>query len=414
MKRFFLLSVMLIVSIVCIGCEKEKEPDKTYSGNLEGVIDYNYYYNEEGIHITNCDRIMYSDWENIEFDYVCTDPICMHTEDTCTSYAIDDEERREDRTTFTVEYDGKLVIFEKYSVSESEEIDEKTTKYNSKYYTDVYEAESDGSDRKLKVTIEGITESNVMFNCVIVHNGKVWFGGVKESETISELIKGDMGEGYFDEKTIHSDAVYSVDLSNYSVDEYVFEENKECSFDTVSFMTDKNNVYAVKQCFEENKISVYKIDSDNNVELLFIENEKDMFTIGLLGDRLYYATTENLFYRNLSDVNERHIFKVDEAENMLNSYIVGDLLAVLTACEWDGDIIKNCEYTFFDANGNEINKYSYDEYFAFFQVMGDRLIFTKPFSEKQMWWNNIDNIENIFEGAIYIGTFVGAEHDVVD
>ena len=69
---------------------------------------------------------------------------------------------------------------------------------------------------------------------------------------------------------------------------------------------------------------------------------------------------------------------------------------------------------FIDANGNEINKYSYDEYFAFFQVMGDRLIFTKPFSEKQMWWNNIDNIENIFEGAIYIGTFVGAEHDVVD
>ena len=99
MKKKLLVAIMVIVSVLCMGCEKEKEKtkNKTSLGELEGVLDFYYYFNDDGIYVTNSDRIMYSEWDNIEFDYICMDPVCMHTEDSCTAYAIDDEERREDR-----------------------------------------------------------------------------------------------------------------------------------------------------------------------------------------------------------------------------------------------------------------------------------------------------------------------------
>lgn len=416
MVKKLLITILLIVSILCIGCKKEKQNnlETSCSGMLEGVMNYYYYFNDEGIYIANSDRIMYSDWNKIDFDYVCTDPVCMHKEYSCTAYAIDDEKRREDRSSFVVAYEDKMVIFEKYNVDDREEIDEKITRYNAKYYIDVYVAEADGSNRKLQTTIEGTTDSNIMYNGVIVHKGKVWFGGVKEVETISVFNKGDIGEGYFQEEITYSDAVYSIDLNDCKVMEYGLEKDKKCQFDTVSFLTDKDNVYAIKQCFESKKISVFRINSENNCEFLFSENETDMFIVGLLGDRLYYADEKKLYYRKLSDASKRQEFEVKGADNMINSFIVGDKLAVLTDCEWDGEIIKKCNYTFFDVNGNEIKKCSYDEYFTFFQVIGDRVIFTKPFSDKQMWWTDIDNVENIFDEATYIGTFVGAEHDILD
>ncbi len=401
-KRKLLLCVTVLLGVLLISCTKDKIKKEPVDMELEGMMAMYYYFSDSGILIANQDRLMYSDWEEIQFDYICTDPLCTHMEGTsCTAISSS-----KDNNVFTVEYDGKLILFEKYYVQEQEKVNEKEYKTTTQYYIDIYEAKLDGSNRQHKLTMEGSTMSEVMNAGVIVAGGYAWFGGTKSDCIISEIDKEYTYSG--------TNALFAIDLDDFEVKEYAVESDVAHEDYSMKFVVGSEYVYASKNSVAEKTTSVYRIDVTNDTCELLFKEDKYCYIIGELGNRFYYYDNENhIYYRDLSNPDEMKIFEGMGDEGCNIAAIVGDKFAVVTKfVEQDG--AYEIEYTFFDAEGNEIERHTYNEHFVFWGEYGDRIVYVKPFAEQQMWWTDTDDLGAILENGTYIGTFIGAEHDTLN
>lgn len=412
MKKVTRLCVLMLLCCIMTSCADKKEERPKMSTELEGMLAYSYYFSDSEMLISNQDRIMYSDWENISFDYICTEPVCDHTKETCTAFAIGNEERREDNSSFVIEYNERLFIFEKYAISEDETIADNKIKTTTKYYTDIFEAELDGSNRKHKLTVEGITQSDIMTAGVIVAGGQVWFGGPKVCVTISEYITDDFGNQRIDSETEYTNAIYSVDLYDYSSVEYA-EKDKEDIEMTVQFVFDGVYIYAVSKNYMLNKMYVYRIDQNIEQCQLLFEELGSHFVIGVLGDYILCHDDTQLYYRKLSDIQQKYEFKTPETEVGIVAAVIDGKLALLTSYVEKSGYYET-EYTFYNENLKEIEKLTYDDYFIFWTTIGDKIIYVKPFAEQQMWWKETEDLANLLQKATYIGSFTGFEHDKLD
>ncbi|MCM1087663.1 MAG: YgdI/YgdR family lipoprotein, partial [Muribaculaceae bacterium] len=90
-KAIFLAAVLLTLSLT--GCKNHSQVQTKTTENAEktsktGVLSYQYFYGEDEIALTSTEHFMYSDWEPVEFDYICTDPACSHLIESCSARTI--------------------------------------------------------------------------------------------------------------------------------------------------------------------------------------------------------------------------------------------------------------------------------------------------------------------------------------
>ena len=208
MKRKIIKSIILLtilVTISCCGCNQNSETvdngeklpttdniqtDENQTDNIQtdAILTDSYLFMESGIGISR-ERFMFSDWENPEFLYTCTDFTCSHTKEGCTSLReqhTDDKRDIHHISSKFVYYNDKMIIFDVYETRQFQETaeDENTIvkKIINNRITDVYEADMEGGNRKLVHTFEGGPE--IAGTCLLIDN-KVVFGGAKSTIRIS-------------------------------------------------------------------------------------------------------------------------------------------------------------------------------------------------------------------------------------
>lgn len=413
MKKVNILCITLLVCCVLYSCSNEKDEKRNLSTDFEGVINYSYYFNDEGMLCYNGKRLMCSDWEDIKFDYVCTDPICEHTTDSCTTIILSESERENGKDSFVVEYDGKLIIFEKDILCKSEPVGSDKIKTTEKYYTKVYEAELDGSSRKHKLTVEGTTLSDKMTSGVIVVGGQVWFGGPKECIMVAKYATEDSVSEVVDTTYKYDDGIYRVDLVDYTVNEYVTTA-ENIPFDyAVQFSVDDKNLYYTKQSATTGKKIIGHIDllTQTNTELCQVES--NIYQIGALGNKFIYDNENKIEYIDINNSKEVKLLNAPKTELGVIAGVVDDKLAVLTAYT-ENEGAYQIEYTFYDEDLNVVEKHTYDDYFVFWTTIGEKIVYVKPFAKQQMWWKETEDFVDLLENATYIGSFLGNEHDSLD
>ena len=410
MKKKLFMCAGIVASFLLVSCTGNDAKKDEKNLELEGVIDYAYYFGEEGMLISNQKRIMYSDWDNVEFEYICTDPSCSHTNEQCSSYGIGKASNREDRLSFSIEYDGKLIIFEKCTTVEVEKLDNDKSMTTTMYHTEIYEAKLDGTNRKHKLTMDGMTSSDQATAGVIVMGGRVYFGGPKHCVEITEYTTDAQGNEIINQSIDYDDALYCVDLADYSVKEYAAESNKTFVDYGSQIATYGGDIYYCLSSTEACTTKIYKIDAKTEKCELICSEDGYYFLLGALEETVYYTDIFKLYYRKTSDKDKQYVLEVPQIDMGVMAAVVGDKLAVMTSYMKEGDKYK-IEYSFYNSDGEVTEKHSYNEYFTFMSAVDDKVVFIKVYDEQQMWWNDINDMDNILENATYIGSFVGNEHD---
>lgn len=413
MKKINILCIAILMCYLLVSCSEKKVEERNVTTDFEGVINYSYYFNEAGMLICNKDRLMYSDWQDVEFNYVCTNPICEHTADDCTAITLSEAERENGKDTFVIEYGGKLIIFEKSVSYETELVDTDKIRSTEKYYTNVYEAELDGSNRKHKLSMEGATLSDLMTSGVIVVGGQAWLGGPKECVTVTTYTTDSLGNEDVDTTYEYKDAVYCVDLVEYTVNEYATIEDNTSINHSIQFSVYDNHLYYIKKASSANKTFIGHIDLLTRTNNQLLEIESDAYQIGALGNCFIYENESKIEYIDLTKPKETKVLDIPNTELGVIADVVGDKLAVLTSYTKINDAYE-IEYTFYDEEFNEVEKHTYNDYFIFWENIGDRIIYVKPFAKQQMWYKETDDLDDLLEGATYIGSFLGTEHDTID
>jgi hypothetical protein len=142
-----LLSLCLVAS-VWTGCGGEKSREE--SSRSEGIMNFGYLYEEDGIYLTTVgDRMMSSSWDDVNFEYICEDLTCDHQGESCSAKLVDHGEGTVP-LGFCVKYQDKLIIFDSYAEDKSPdgvETDVDFYAMDFRYQTDVYEANLDGTNR---------------------------------------------------------------------------------------------------------------------------------------------------------------------------------------------------------------------------------------------------------------------------
>ena len=82
-RRIDFAALLLILSLAGTGRgdrRQVKEPSQTSQiegtemVSKTGALSFGYFYGEDGIVVSSEKRFLYSDWEPVEFDYICMDP----------------------------------------------------------------------------------------------------------------------------------------------------------------------------------------------------------------------------------------------------------------------------------------------------------------------------------------------------
>ena len=208
----------------------------------------------------------------------------------------------------------------------------------------------------------------------------------------------------------YDDALYCVDLADYSVKEYAAESNKTFVDYGSQIATYGGDIYYCLSSTEACTTKIYKIDAKTEKCELICSEDGYYFLLGALEETVYYTDIFKLYYRKTSDKDKQYVLEVPQIDMGVMAAVVGDKLAVMTSYMKEGDKYK-IEYSFYNSDGEVTEKHSYNEYFTFMSAVDDKVVFIKVYDEQQMWWNDINDMDNILENATYIGSFVGNEHD---
>ena len=99
-QRVPFITLLLILSLVGSGCGDNRQTkdsaqtsqtERADTASKEGIMSHGYFFEEDGIVVSSRERFLYSDWEPVEFDYICMDPTCTHLTESCSARTIQDE-----------------------------------------------------------------------------------------------------------------------------------------------------------------------------------------------------------------------------------------------------------------------------------------------------------------------------------
>ena len=137
-RRIDFAALLLILSLAGTGRgdgRQAEDPAQTETALKAGALSYGYFFEEDGIVVSSRDHFLYSDWEPVEFDYICMDPTCSHLIESCGARTIQDESSI--LRDFSLLYQDWLIILHAYSRLEINEVSETARDWITVYQTDV-------------------------------------------------------------------------------------------------------------------------------------------------------------------------------------------------------------------------------------------------------------------------------------
>lgn len=419
--RFVIL--LLILSFVGGGCGDSRQGDNSHPASQAGEVEHpsktgalhdSYFYEEDGIVISSGERFMYSDWDPVEFDYICMDPTCSHLSAGCSARAVSNEGLDD----FSLLYRDRLIILHEYRESDAEtwsneDSGTEITEFHDVYYTDVYEADPDGSNRRKKATFSGAISNTITSYTAVLAGGKLYFGGPTEDWSRWEY------ESYGENMTSSfwfSDAVYCLDLNDYTLETFAVTKDKEGMGDMYQLYEYDGMIYAIESGFQEDRAVWYRIDpaAGGCEEILRFDSDVARF-LGAIGDTVYYKyenSGKTLYAKDLaSGAEEREIMTVT-GDMGVNAYILDGQILFRTEGRNEGED-RMTEYAVLDRDGNLLDTIRYDDYIVFLDVVGDKLIYFRMGSDWEHWWADKADLEDLVEKGTQVGPFTGNRLDTL-
>ena len=418
-QRTGFVTLLLILSFAGIGCGDGQQSEDTVQmkGTKAGLMSHSFFLEEEGIVISSGERFLYSDWEPVEFDYICMDPTCSHLNESCSARTLQDE--MSILRDFSVVYQDRLIILHAYHLLEVDHISETVTEWSRVYQTDVYEADPDGSNRRKKVTFSGVIDSQSMSYAAVLADGKLYFGG--PSKELQRIESDAQGQWLTFEEWI-DDAIYCLDLNEYTIETFAVTEDKEIKeeegFQYQLYEYD-GMIYGIISNFQGDSTIWYRIDPEAGVceEILRFDSRAPWFG-GAIGDTVYYFymdSQETLYARDLAaGTEEREIMTVTAEGMIANPFVLdGRVLLITDYCMEEGKHMA--VYTVLDREGKVLDTFCYDEYITFLDVVADKLLYFKLESDfkYELWWVEKEDMKDLSQKGVRIGPDMGYELDTL-
>lgn len=422
-QQIYFVTLILILSFWGTGCGEagqSKDPaqtSRTDTASKAGLMSHGYFFEEEGIVASSKEHFMYSDWEPVEFDYICMDPTCSHLHEKCSARTVQGEQSM--LKDFSLIYQDRLIILHTYFILEINQVSETVQEWNHVYQTDVYEADLDGSNRRKVASFLGAIGSPTMSHDAVLMEGKLYFGGPSKE---LERIESDAQGQWLKFEVWIDDGIYCLDLNDYTVKTFAVTKNKEVKEEEgyqYDFYEYDGMIYGMISNFQGGDAIWYRIDPGSGVceEILRFDSGAPWFG-GAIGDKVYYFymdSQETLYVRDLAAEAEEREFMTVTAEGMLAMPFVldGRLLLVKDYCLEEGNHMA--EYTVLDPEGKVLDTIRYDDYITFLDVVGNKIIYFKRKSglESEIWWAAKEDLEDLLEKGVQIGPTNGATLDTL-
>lgn len=411
-KKTILVAALLIL-MVLTGCGKQKIQRRVVE-NLPktGALSFQYFYTDDCITMTSTERIMYSEWEPVEFDYICTDPSCSHLIESCSARTIE-----RSSNDFSIVYRNRLIILHSYFKSISNIDSENNMELEINYYTDVYEADLDGSNRSKKLTFLGGIAAPQISHAAVLADGKIYFGG--PTENVTKYVYED-GYGVVNEEDSanrNSDAVYCLDLNDYTVETFADTQDRAGGDAWMYQLYEFDGfIYAIVSNFQDDCAVWYRIDPSMGEcrEILRFDSDIAVFC-GAIEDTVYYYYDkhgETLYAKDIASEEEKEIMSVSrEGAHVIAFILDGKILFQTDGSFEDGSFMS--EYALLDRDGNSLDIIHYDDYITFLDVVGNRLIYFRTNAEHDEWWVDKSELANLVENGVSIGTIWGEPQDTL-
>lgn len=416
-QRIRFTALLLILSLTQTSCGAHRQTEKTETSLEVGLLNERYFYEKDGIVVSSDERFLYSDWDPVEFDYICTDPTCAHLSENCSARTF--SEYKGIAGDFSLIYEDRLIILHGYVKGTFNRLSETETEWINAYQTDVYEADPDGSRRQKKATFSGAIGYLGDTHAAVLVDGKLYFGGPTEERIYTELDA--LGYAVALEDWI-SDAVYCLDLSDYTMETFAAVEDKDGIQQAYQyqFYWYDGLIYAAISSFMGDNAVWYRIDPKTNLceEILCFDSGVARFW-GAIGDTVYYWYENSpitLYARELAAGGaEREFITVPEENKMAIPFIVDGQILCLTDYRMEGAESMS-EYTVLDPEGKVLDTIRYDAYLTFLDVVGDKIIYYKMESDSdwKAWWVDKKDLKNLLKKGTQIGPLNGSKLDTLE
>lgn len=410
-------ALLLVLALAGTGCgDKDPAQVSQSEGAKAGLLSHDYFFGEDGLTAVSLERFLYSDWEPAEFDYICMDPTCSHQTESCSARRVQDENNM--WKDFCFVYGDRLIILHSYFQLTVEEVSETVQDWNHLYQTDVYEADLDGSNRRKVASFSGSMESPSMSYAAVLADGKLYFGGPSK-----ELIRMeyDARGQFLTLETRIDDALYCLDLNDYTLETFAAVENKEVGdeegyqYQVYEF---DGMIYGIISCFQGDRAEWYRIDPGAGVceEILRFDSHVARFQ-GAIGDTVYYTyenSWDTLYAKDIfAEAEEREIMTITDDVAMAIPFVIDGQILFMTNYCIEGDNLMS-EYTVLDPEGNILERIQYDDYIVFLDVVGDRILFFRGYPDSEIWWADRGELAELSEKGVRIGPFSGGKLDTME
>lgn len=405
--------MLLLMMGVCL-CACGRNGQTAEGEPASGILQLGCFYEDNIIVLSAPERFLYSEWEPIGFEYICTDPTCSHTSDSCSARTYQDDSVQEQN--LGVVYHDRLIIVHSYQehVDHGSHVIDGVTKVDVSYvwHTDVYEADLDGENRKRKLSFDGGIANVSLAFAAVLEEGVLYFGGPIESRIVMEYDE----EGVVSRnEVIQSDAFYAVDLEDYSVRLFAEADGKDSMSYSYYVGVFDGLIYARTSDAWFGRGAWYRFDEETGEceEIMYFDSDAPYF-FGVIEDNVYYYYQGKpvLYAMDMETKEERKVLEAGTDQFFLEAAVFEDQIWVLTDYSMEeGNYMS--EYTVLNAAGEVIDFCHYDDYILFYGVVGDRLIYCTAFPEGKMWWADRSDIKNLTERGTYIGYEDARYHDVL-
>ncbi|MDE6639021.1 MAG: hypothetical protein K2K63_00660 [Acetatifactor sp.] len=420
-QRISFMTLLFILFLAGTGCGDGRQVEEpTYTsqkGGTEtvsktGLLSFGYFYGEEGIVLSSRKRFLFSNWEPLEFDYICVDPTCSHMTGNCSARTISGA--GDAQNDFGLLYQGRLIILHAYSQFVSNESSETVWDYSTVYQTDVYEANPDGSNRRKMVTFQGAIDSPIIPYAAVLADGKLYFGGAIEvrNRTGYDIQGGGLTNGSW-----ISDAVYCLDLNDYTLETFAVTEDRGGLGNQYQFYEYDSMIYGIISNFQEDSAVWYRIDPavGGCEEILCFDSNVARFC-GAIGDTVYYYyenSGKTLYAKDIAaGAKEREIMTITGEDMFVNTFILDGQILFMTDCCTEGEE-RMTEYAVLDRNGEYIDTIRYDDHVSFLDAVGEKLIYFRMYSDCDEWWVDKETLIDLTEKGVPIGPFYGPRLDTL-
>ncbi|MCM1056441.1 MAG: hypothetical protein NC517_02395 [Firmicutes bacterium] len=417
-QRTVFLTLLLVLSLLGSGCGDGKtgnpsHPSQTGTTSKTGSLSYGYFYGEDGdgISVSSTERFMYSDWEPVEFDYICMEPTCSHRGGTCSARTISGT--GDEKKDFSFIFKDRLIILHGYSQLVDNESSESVWDHSTVYQTDVYEADPDGRGRRKVATFSGMISSPIITHAAVLVDGKLYFGGPTE---VRDRTEQNPGSGAMTTRSWVSDAVYCLDLNDYTIETFADKENWEGMAQYQVYEYD-GMIYGIMSDFSKDRAVWYRIDPEAGScdEILRFDSNVASF-MGAIGDTIYYrydASGKTLYARDISaDAEEREIMTAAGEDMTAVVFVLDGQILFMTDCRME-EKDPMTEYAVLDPGGKVLDTFRYNDYITFLDVVGDKLIFYRTYAGCDEWWADKEDLPDLTEKSEPIGPFFGTMLDSV-